>query len=123
MGVDLTVDSTVKSILELTSDLSLWLETLVVQSGHRHPKNQINERSWQTVVSMGCQYRYPWVDADSVRTGEADYDYVFIQIVYDVGQINEPTYSSTQIKMDLCIVSDLLQSSNAIAEQTKAQPS
>ena len=31
IGVDLTVDSTVKSILELTSDLSLWLETLVVK--------------------------------------------------------------------------------------------
>ena len=34
--------------------------------------------------------------------------------------INEPTYSSTQIKMDLCIESDLLQSSNAIAEQARA---
>ena len=31
IGVDLTVDSTVKSILELTSDLSLWLEILVVK--------------------------------------------------------------------------------------------
>ena len=31
IGVDLTVDSTVKSILELTSDLSLWLEKIVVK--------------------------------------------------------------------------------------------
>ena len=31
IGVDLTVDSTVKSILELTSDLSLWLEALVAK--------------------------------------------------------------------------------------------
>ena len=31
IGVELTVDSTVKSILELTSDLSLWLEKLVVK--------------------------------------------------------------------------------------------
>ena len=30
-GVDLTVDSTVKSILELTSNLSLWLEKIVVK--------------------------------------------------------------------------------------------
>ena len=29
--VDLTVDSTVKSILELSSDLSLWLEKIVVK--------------------------------------------------------------------------------------------
>ena len=33
----------------------------------------------------GVQYRYPWIDADSVRTGKEDYDYVFILIVYDVG--------------------------------------
>ena len=69
---------------------------------------------------MGCQYRDPWFQADSVRKGKADYNYVFILIVYVVGQVNEPIYSSTQIEMDLCIVSDLLQNSKAIAEQTKA---
>ena len=31
IGVDLTVDSTVQSIIELTSDLSLWLEKIVVK--------------------------------------------------------------------------------------------
>ena len=41
MGVDLTVDSTVKSILELTSDLSLWLEKLEVKQGDRLIKKQI----------------------------------------------------------------------------------
>ena len=40
-GVDLTVDSTVKSILELTSDLSLWLEKLEVKQGDRLIKKQI----------------------------------------------------------------------------------
>ena len=39
--VDLTVDSTVKSILELTSDLSLWLEKLVVEWGDRLIKKQV----------------------------------------------------------------------------------
>ena len=71
---------------------------------------------------MGCQYRDPQFHEDSVRTGKADYELVLIEIVYDVGQVNKPIYSSAQIDMDLCIVSDLLQSSNAIAEQTKAQP-
>ena len=41
IGVDLTVDSTVKSILELTSDLSLWLEKLEVKQGDRLIKKQI----------------------------------------------------------------------------------
>ena len=31
IGVELTVDSTVKSILELTSELRLWLEKIVVK--------------------------------------------------------------------------------------------
>ena len=39
-GVDLTVDSTVKSIIELTSDLSLWLVKLVVKYGDRLIKKQ-----------------------------------------------------------------------------------
>ena len=41
IGVDLTVDSTGKSILELTSDLSLWLEKLEVKQGDRLIKKQI----------------------------------------------------------------------------------
>ena len=85
-----------------------------------HLNKQITKRALLTVLSMGCQYRNPWFQADSVRTGKADYEQVLIQIVYDVGQINEPTYSSTQIKMDLCIVSDLLRPCNAVAEQKKA---
>ena len=31
ISVDLTVDSTVQSIIELTSDLSVWLEKIVVK--------------------------------------------------------------------------------------------
>ena len=70
---------------------------------------------------MGCQYRDSQFHEDSVRTGKADYELVLIQVVYDVGQVNEPIYSSTQIEMDLCIVSGLLQSSNVIAEQTQSK--
>ena len=84
MRVDLTVDSTVKSILELSSDLSLWLEKIVVKQGDKLIKMQMSERPLQTVLSMGCQYRDPWFHADSLRTGKADYDQVLIQIVYDV---------------------------------------
>lgn len=122
MGVDLTVDSTVKSILELSSDLSLWLERIVVKQGDKLIKMQMSERSLQTVLSMGCQFRGSWLHLDAVRVGKANYYSVFISIVYDVGQLNEPIYSSNQIERDLCIVSDLLQPINAIAEQKKAQP-
>ena len=45
IGVDLTVDSTVKSILELTSVLSLWLVKLVVKQVDRLIKKKITERS------------------------------------------------------------------------------
>ena len=45
IGVDLTVDSTVKSILELTSELSLWLEKIVVKQSVRHINKPITERS------------------------------------------------------------------------------
>lgn len=45
IGVDLTVESTVKSVLELTSELSLWPEKIVVEWGDRLIKKQITKRS------------------------------------------------------------------------------